>query len=91
MKKAIILGASSGIGKELAGVLSTEGYILGLAARRVHLMEQLARELPSECFVRKIDISCPREAMRILEELLAGSCRHGHGQGKWIVPGANPD
>jgi len=34
MKKAIIIGASSGIGRELANILSKDNYILGLAARR---------------------------------------------------------
>ncbi len=28
MKKSIIIGASSGIGKELAKILSNEGYIV---------------------------------------------------------------
>ncbi|MFJ8260972.1 hypothetical protein ACIQ4I_03290 [Rummeliibacillus sp. NPDC094406] len=33
MKKAIIIGASSGIGKELTKILSVEGYIVGIVAR----------------------------------------------------------
>ena len=44
-KKAVVIGASSGIGKELAKVLSQNGYTVGLAARRVDLMEGLEKEL----------------------------------------------
>lgn len=50
VRKAIILGASSGIGKELARILAGEGYVLGLAARRVHLLEELASDLSCHCF-----------------------------------------
>ena len=70
MKKAIILGASSGIGRELARVMSEEGYGMGLVARRVQLLEELASELPSDCFIRGLDLSTP-EAMTGLEELLS--------------------
>lgn len=34
LKKEIVIGASSGIGEELAKILSNEGYIVGLVARR---------------------------------------------------------
>jgi short-subunit dehydrogenase len=37
-KKAIIMGASSGMGKELAKILSGNDYIVGLAARRIDLL-----------------------------------------------------
>jgi short-subunit dehydrogenase len=70
LKKAVIIGASSGIGSELARVLAQEGYTLGLAARRVHLLKELARTLPTECCIRGIDASLVAEGMDKLEELL---------------------
>ena len=70
MKKAIIIGASSGIGKELTRILSKEGYILGLAARRVELLHQLQEELDTDTYVKYIDISRPDEAMNRLSELI---------------------
>lgn len=70
MKKAVIIGASSGIGSEIAKLLAEEGYILGLAARRTHLLEELAGSLPTECFIRCIDVSAVAEAMNVLEGLL---------------------
>ncbi|HRW58231.1 MAG TPA: SDR family NAD(P)-dependent oxidoreductase [Chlamydiales bacterium] len=69
-KKAIIIGASSGIGKELAYVLSTQGYTLGLAARRVSHLEDLKKTLPNECFLHFMDIQKTHEATSILEQMI---------------------
>lgn len=71
MKKAIIIGASSGIGKELARILSKDHYILGLAARRVELLHQLQEELDTDTIVEYIDISRSDEAMSRLSSLIA--------------------
>lgn len=57
MKRAVIFGASSGIGKALAVLLSKEGFILGLAARRVPLLEELMRSLPNPSYVRFCNIA----------------------------------
>lgn len=70
MKKAIIIGASSGIGKELARLLAQEGYVVGLAARRLSLLEALQKELNGQAFVSQMDISQPEEAVTRLEELI---------------------
>ena len=48
MKKAIIIGASSGIGKELAITLSKNGYEVGLMARRTMLLEVLKNEISTK-------------------------------------------
>ena len=48
MKKAIIIGASSGIGKELAITLAKKGYEVGLMARRTDLLEALKNEIPTK-------------------------------------------
>jgi short-subunit dehydrogenase len=47
MKRAIITGASSGIGAEMAREFSRRGYELVLLARRADLLDQLAKELPN--------------------------------------------
>jgi short-subunit dehydrogenase len=45
MKSAIIIGASSGIGRALAVTLSVEGYRVGVVARRTELLAELRAEL----------------------------------------------
>ena len=40
-KRAIVIGASSGIGKEVARLLVKEGWIVGVAARRVELLQDI--------------------------------------------------
>lgn len=57
--KAIIIGASSGIGRALAHQLAAEGYELGLLARRHELLEEVRRELPGPAVVRTFDVTAP--------------------------------
>jgi short-subunit dehydrogenase len=71
MRNAIVVGASSGIGKELSKVLARHGYNIGLAARRVDLLQETARDIPTPTFVKRIDVSQPIDAMRSLRELIA--------------------
>jgi short-subunit dehydrogenase len=72
MKRAIVIGASSGIGRELAMILGRRGYAVGLAARRVELLNEVAAKVPG-ALVRALDVSRVDEAMaglsRLIEEL----------------------
>jgi short-subunit dehydrogenase len=70
MKRAIVIGASSGIGKELAIVLSQNGLAVGLMARRIDLLQELTSNLPNRAFSRQADIADHRPAMAILENLI---------------------
>ncbi|MBI5025300.1 MAG: SDR family NAD(P)-dependent oxidoreductase [Nitrospirae bacterium] len=70
MKKAVIIGATSGIGKELAKVLSQSNYIVGLAGRRVELLAELQKEIPSITYFKRIDVTKTKEAMNLLEDLI---------------------
>jgi short-subunit dehydrogenase len=70
MKRAIVIGASSGIGKELAIVLSRNGFAVGLMARRIDLLDELARSLPNRAFSRQADVSEHLRAMAVLENLI---------------------
>ena len=67
MGKAIVVGASSGIGRELARVLARNGYGVGLTARRLGLLQELAAELPSPAWVRQMDVSDTESAMKGIE------------------------
>ena len=68
-KKAIIIGASSGIGKALAYVLSKEGYEVGLVARRTDLLLELQKALTTKSYIKQIDITQVDQAMISLKEL----------------------
>ena len=68
---AIIIGASSGIGSALASVLAAQGYNVGLAARRVELLQHVASRINTTTFVKAVDVSKPAEAMAALRDLIA--------------------
>lgn len=70
MKSAIIVGASSGIGRELAKRLSRHGYKLGLAARRHDLLTSLQQELPHPSIIKAMDVSQPSDAMHHMKTLI---------------------
>jgi short-subunit dehydrogenase len=74
--RAILTGASSGIGLALARELSRRGYELALLARRGELLEELASELktkaiPLACDVT--DLAAVRDAVRRAEEQMGGA------------------
>lgn len=57
-QKAIIMGASSGLGYEVARLLLQRGWQLGLAARRTEPLEKLAAENPTgQVKVKAIDVT----------------------------------
>jgi short-subunit dehydrogenase len=66
---AVIIGASSGIGAALARELHREGWRLGLLARRVGALEELAREFGSQTVVRRLDVTEP-DAAAVLDQFL---------------------
>ncbi len=69
MKKAIVIGASSGIGKEVAKILISDGWCLGVAARRIDLLYELQELCPERVFVKAIDV-CQTEAVASLQSLI---------------------
>ena len=70
LKSAIIIGASSGIGRALAVVLSRDGYRVGVVARRTDLLTQLQAELTGPSVIKTIDVSQPELAMSLLRDLI---------------------
>ena len=51
-KRAIVIGASSGIGMEVAKLLIEQGWTVGVAARRVELLQGLGASA-----VERIDVT----------------------------------
>jgi len=57
MKKAIIIGASSGIGQEVSKLLISEGYKVGIAARRLDFLEEFKERYPDKVVVKQLDVT----------------------------------
>lgn len=70
-KRVVVIGASSGIGKSLAQLLSAQGYTVGLTARRIELLHTLQKTLPSQSYCRRMDLRQPKEAQEALQSLIA--------------------
>ena len=64
MKKAIVIGASSGIGMEVARLLMRQGWTLGVGARRVELLQTLG-----DVVVEPVDV-CQEDATVHLHRLI---------------------
>lgn len=69
-KKAIVVGASSGIGKEIAKELAKNGYVVGLVSRNKKALNQLQQEIPTQTYIKEIDVSEPDKCMRSLKKLI---------------------
>lgn len=54
-KRAIIIGASSGIGREVAKLLMKEGWTIGVAARRIDKLQELSAAAMEQIDVTKDD------------------------------------
>lgn len=69
MKRAIIIGATSGIGKGLAKMLADNNYVVGITGRRTKLLEELKSEKPNSYFIKTFDVTDIKKATKKLEEL----------------------
>lgn len=70
MKKAIIVGATSGIGKELAKLLVKNGYKVGVTGRRKALLVALKQEQPEAIFIKTFDVTDTTLSILELNELV---------------------
>lgn len=55
--KALITGSSSGMGRDMAKYLSKLGYDLIIVARRKELLEELKKEISTNCEIEVMDVS----------------------------------
>jgi len=57
MKRAIVMGASSGMGREIARLLLQKGWRVGVAARRKEALDKICNEFPQFAVAEQIDVN----------------------------------
>jgi len=57
MKRAIITGATSGIGEEVARILAAQGWKVGIAGRREALLKELKETDPGSFEYEVLDVT----------------------------------
>ena len=67
--KAIVIGATSGIGKELVRILHREEYVVGAIGRRSDLLREIKTELRCRIHVKEMDITSS-DAQENLQSLI---------------------
>ena len=65
-RRAIIVGATSGIGLEVAKVLAEKGWIVGIAGRRQELLQQIQRKQMNIIATEQIDVTHEDAPERLL-------------------------
>lgn len=71
-KKAIIIGATSGIGMEVCHVLTDQGWQLGIAGRREEVLAKMASENKAIVVTKRIDITeddAPQQLEALIEAM----------------------
>ena len=67
MRRAVIVGASSGLGFEVAKILLDDGWSLGVAARRQALLQELVDMCPDRVVAQAVDVGSADAADCLLE------------------------
>lgn len=57
MKKAIVIGATSGIGRETAVRLVEEGWEVGVSGRRIEALEAFREEYGERVHIKQMDVT----------------------------------
>lgn len=70
MKKAIIVGASSGIGKGVAEILAKHDYMVGITSRKTALLEEVKNSNPASFIIKTFDATDTQLSVSKLEELV---------------------
>ncbi len=66
MSRIIIVGASSGIGREVARQFIEMGWVVGVASRRTEPLLELQRLAPERVFVEEIDVQQEDASQRLM-------------------------
>ena len=71
-KKVIIIGATSGIGREVALIYIAQGWKVGVAGRREAELESLRAEYPEQVYAQTLDVTqedAPEQLHALIEQV----------------------
>jgi NADP-dependent 3-hydroxy acid dehydrogenase YdfG len=57
MKKAIVVGASSGLGRGIAELLVSDGYQVAITGRRTALLEEIGKQNTGKYIISGFDVT----------------------------------
>ena len=85
-KRAIVMGATSGIGLEVAKVLAERGWLVGIAGRREDRLQQIQDDIPNIHATKCIDVTREdaTEGLMCLIDKMGGMDLYFHSSG--ILP-----
>lgn len=70
MKNAIIIGASSGIGKDLALILAENNYKIAITGRRLEALEKIKLNNPAHFITKQHDVTLQEETSKVFNEIV---------------------
>ena len=70
MKKAIVIGATSGMGKSITELLIQNGYVVGVTGRRIELLVSLKQKNPEQICISQMDVQDLSSIESICNELV---------------------
>lgn len=70
MKKAIVVGATSGIGRKLAEILADNGYMVGITGRRGELLNEISTQKPHVFRTMVMDVNDTTTSISKLKALV---------------------
>ena len=71
-KRIVVVGATSGIGLDVARLFISRGWFVGVAGRNTQLLDALKQENPSQVYTAVIDIThsdAPERLSHLIEEM----------------------
>ena len=72
MRKAVIMGATSGMGRGIALGLLAEGYTIGVAGRREDALKEIKAMAPDRVFIKVIDVTkeeAPAQLLSLVSDM----------------------
>ncbi|MDH6313171.1 short-subunit dehydrogenase [Parabacteroides sp. PFB2-10] len=94
MKRIVIVGATSGIGREVARLFIQQGWRVGVAGRRQELLESIRNEAPGQVETEPIDVTAadaPERLYALIDKLGGMDIFFLSSGVGWYNPSLNPE